>query len=179
MCSDQRFDVSNKSCARAPGVSLNESSNGDCPGLNSKAFASPQTTVPGYPYSTSFGGLRHELPRRYLRHLHWLGPLSDAKLDLCLFVPGMTEPKSSVLDNTPEQIKPWMEALRTRFGSARIALCLEQPAGGLLSHLLGYDFVVLYARNPMSLARHRETLVPSRAKSDASGAYYLPGSTHA
>jgi len=98
---------------------------------------------------------------------------SDAKLDLCLFVPSTAAPESSVLDNTPEQIAPWLESLRTRFNGQKVALCLEQPAGGLLHHLLSYDFVVLYAVNPMSLARHRETLVPSRAKSDASDAYYL------
>ena len=103
---------------------------------------------------------------------------SDAKLDLCLQVPGAGKPEHSILDNTPEQIASWLEALRTRFDGQPIALCLEQPAGGLLHHLLSYDFVVLYAINPMSLARHRETLITSRAKSDKSDAYYLMDLVH-
>ena len=98
---------------------------------------------------------------------------SDATLDLCLFVPGAGEAEYSTLDNTAEQLAPWLEALRRRFNGEKVALCLEQPAGGLLAHLLGYDFVVLYALNPLSLARHRETLITSRAKSDKSDAYYL------
>jgi Transposase len=98
---------------------------------------------------------------------------SDAKLDLCLQVPGTVELEHSTLDNTPEQIALWLNALRTRFAGQRVALCLEQPAGGLLHHFLSCDFVVLYAVNPMSLARHRETLITSRAKSDKSDAYYL------
>ena len=98
---------------------------------------------------------------------------SDAKLDLCLCVPGTGELEHSSIDNTPEQIAPWLETLRKRFAGQPVALCLEQPAGGLLHHFLSYDFVVLYAVNPMSLARHRETLVTSRAKSDKSDAYYL------
>lgn len=98
---------------------------------------------------------------------------SDDELDLCLHVPGTTEPEFYVIDNTPEQLAPWLEALRTRFDGAKVALCLEQPAGGLLYHFLNCDWLVVYAVNPMSLTRHRETLVTSRAKSDASDAYYL------
>jgi transposase len=43
----------------------------------------------------------------------------------------------------------------------------------LLYHFLQCDFLEVYAVNPMSLARHRETLVTSRAKSDATDALYL------
>ena len=103
---------------------------------------------------------------------------SDTKLDICLQMPGVKTPEYSVLDNTPEQIAPWLEMLRRRFAGQKVALCLEQPARGLLHHLLGCDFVVLYAVNPMSLARHRETLITSRAKSDQSDAYYLMDLVH-
>ena len=98
---------------------------------------------------------------------------SDAKLDLCLQVPGVEQPEYATIDNTPEAIAPWLETVGTRFGGQSVAVCLEQPAGGLVHHLLSCDFVVLYAINPMSLARHRETLITSRAKSDKSDAYYL------
>jgi len=98
---------------------------------------------------------------------------SDQELDLCLYVPHSKEPEFSVIDNTPEQLAPWLESLSTRFQGAKVALCLEQPAGGLLYHFLHCDWLVVYAVNPMSLTRHRETLVTSRAKSDASDAYYL------
>jgi hypothetical protein len=55
---------------------------------------------------------------------------SDAKLDLCLQVPGTGETQHSSIDNTPEQIAPWLEALRTRLGGQTVALCMEQPTGG-------------------------------------------------
>ena len=98
---------------------------------------------------------------------------SDAKLDLCLQVPDAEPPEYTTIDNTPEQIAPYLEVLRARFQGAKVALCLEQPAGGLLYHFLNCDWLVVYAVNPMSLTRHRETLVTSRAKSDAGDAYYL------
>jgi transposase len=98
---------------------------------------------------------------------------SDEELDLCLCEPGAKQPQFCVIDNTPEQLAPWLEALRARFNGAKVALCLEQPAGGLLYHFVNCDWLVVYAVNPMSLTRHRETLVTSRAKSDACDAYYL------
>jgi hypothetical protein len=36
-----------------------------------------------------------------------------------------------------------------------VAICLEQPAAGLLHALIGHDFIVLYPINPMSLALSR------------------------
>jgi transposase len=103
---------------------------------------------------------------------------SDAKLDLCVCVPTTGEREYSTLDNTPEQIAPWLQALRVHFSAQikagqQVALCLEQPAGGLLYHFLNCEWLEVYAVNPMSLSRHRETLVTSRAKSDAGDAYYL------
>jgi transposase len=132
--------------------------------------------VPGYHYFTSWKEslMRHTITAPTAVFTAFIGlDRSDEQLDLCLQVPGTAEPEYSVLDNTPEQIAPWLETLRQRFQGAKVALCLEQPAGGLLYHFLGWDFVTVYAVNPMSLTRHRETLVTSRAKSDPTDAYYL------
>ena len=98
---------------------------------------------------------------------------SDAKLDFCLQVPGAAQSEYSILENTPETVAPWLEALRVRFNGGKVAVCIEQPAGGLLYHFLNCQWLVVYAVNPMALARHRETLITSRAKSDAIDAYYL------
>jgi len=73
------LDVSNQSFARAPGLSFNESSNGDCPGLIYKAFAAPQAAVPGY-HLFYVGGDCHEHPHSAARHREALVP-SRAKSD--------------------------------------------------------------------------------------------------
>lgn len=102
---------------------------------------------------------------------------SDAKLDLCLLSAGEETPHAefSVLENTPEKIAAWLIEQRTRFAGQPVALALEQPAPGLLAHLQahGGDFVTLFALNPVSLARYRESLQTSRAKCDAGDAFYL------
>ncbi len=70
------------------------------------------------------------------------------------------------LENTPEVIQRWMQGLRQRFAGQSVALCFEQPAPALLHQLAGCDFVQLYAINPMTLARYRQTFTTSRAKDD-------------
>jgi Transposase len=55
----------------------------------------------------------------------------------------------------------------------RVAICVEQPAAGLIHALMGYDFVVLFPINPVTLARYREAFTPSRAKDDPTDADLL------
>jgi len=54
-----------------------------------------------------------------------------------------------------------------------VAICVEQPAAGLIHALMGYDFVVLFPINPVTLARYREAFTPSRAKDDPTDADLL------
>ena len=108
---------------------------------------------------------------------------SDAKLDLCLLAAGddVKQAQLSVLENTPEKIVAWLDEQRLRFDGAPMALALEQPASALLAHLQahGGDFLTLFALNPVSLARYRESLQTSRAKCDAGDAFYLMNSPYA
>jgi len=97
---------------------------------------------------------------------------SDRQIDICLHVPGST-PQYLVLDNKPETILPWLDTLRQNFGGQPVALCLEQPAGGLLHLLTGHDFLTLYAINPLTLSKYRTAFTTSHAKDDPGDAYFL------
>lgn len=70
------------------------------------------------------------------------------------------------LEQTPEALGDWVNAMRARFPNGKIAVCLEQARGALLSALLKYEHIVAYPVNPKSLARFRETFYPSRTKND-------------
>ena len=54
--------------------------------------------------------------------------------------------------------------------SARVAICLEQPAASLILFLETYDWITLYAINPITLQKFREAFVTSRAKDDGKDA---------
>ena len=77
-----------------------------------------------------------------------------------------TQRESATLEQTPEAIAQWANALRSRFPDGTIAVCLEQTRGALVSALLGYEHLVLFPVNPKSLARFREAFYPSRSKDD-------------
>jgi transposase len=74
------------------------------------------------------------------------------------------------LEHTPEAIARWAAALAERFPNGKIALCLEQAKGPLISALMAYPFLVLYPVNPATAARYRQAFKTSRAKSDPSDA---------
>jgi len=78
--------------------------------------------------------------------------------------------ETSTLEHTPEAIAQWAAALQTRFPDGKIALCLEQARGPLISALMAYPFLVLYPVNPATTARYRQAFKTSRAKSDPSDA---------
>lgn len=48
----------------------------------------------------------------------------------------------------------------------KILVCLEQSRGGLIDHLMGYEFFELYPINPNQLANYRATFKTSGAKAD-------------
>lgn len=98
---------------------------------------------------------------------------SDAKHDVCLVDTATGEQELSAISHTPEALDEWARSLRTRFGSAPVAICLEQSRGPLIYALLKYDFLVLYPINPKTLSKFREAFTPSRAKDDPRDAEYL------
>src|SRR5712691_7308983 len=95
---------------------------------------------------------------------------ADAKHDLCLQAAGTAKRERFQLDHTPEAIEAWVTTLRTRFSGQPVAVCLELTKGPLVSALRKYDFLVLFPINPLTLARYREALTPSRAKDDPTDA---------
>lgn len=94
----------------------------------------------------------------------------SAEHALCLYDCTTGQQESSTLEHTPEAIAQWARALEKRFPNGKIALCLEQAKGALISALLAYSFLVLYPVNPTTAARYRQAFKTSRAKSDPSDA---------
>jgi len=90
----------------------------------------------------------------------------DEKHALSLCAAGHTVVERAILEQTPEALAQWANALRVRFPGGKIAVALEQSRGALLSGLLQYEHLVAYPINPKSLARFREVLYPSRSKDD-------------
>lgn len=78
------------------------------------------------------------------------------------------------IEQNPEALMDWIGQLQQRFGGqGKILVCLEQSRGGLIYHLMGYEFFELYPINPLQLARYRETFSPGRAKDDRPDAELL------
>ncbi len=98
---------------------------------------------------------------------------SDKKHDSCLVDTATGAQELSVVKHPPESLDEWARSLRTRFGGAQVAVCLEQSRGPLIYALLKYDFLILCPINPKTLARFREAFTPSRAKDDPRDAEYL------
>jgi transposase len=98
---------------------------------------------------------------------------SDRKADLHLINTRSGERKNCVIDTSPEALWAWLLQLRQQFPDARVALCLEQPAGHLISFLETYDWITLYPINPITLQKFREAFVTSRAKDDSRDAFFL------
>jgi transposase len=90
----------------------------------------------------------------------------DEKHALSLCAAGSTALERTTLEQTPEALAAWANALRTRFPNRKVAVALEQARGALLAGLSQYEHIVLFPVNPKSLARFREALHPSRSKDD-------------
>jgi transposase len=98
---------------------------------------------------------------------------SDRKADLHLIDTRSGQRRSAVIDTPPEALWEWLLQLREQHPQARVALCLEQPAGHLISFLEAYEWITLYPINPITLQKYREAFVTSRAKDDTRDAYFL------
>jgi len=98
---------------------------------------------------------------------------SDKKADLHLIDTRSGAARSLSIGTAPEALHDGLLQLRQQFPAARVALCLEQPAAGLILFLETYAWLTLYAINPVTLQKFREAFVTSRAKDDARDARYL------
>lgn len=98
---------------------------------------------------------------------------SDAKADLCLIDSRTGERRRAVIATTPEALWEWLLQLRQQYPTARVGLCLEQPAVHLVTFLEAYVWITLHPINPITLQKYREAFVTSRAKDDAKDAEYL------
>lgn len=98
---------------------------------------------------------------------------ADRKHDVSVVSAAGGKPVHQVIQHTPEALSEWLDKLRKQYPTGQVALCLEQSKGALIFHLLMYDFLTLFPINPKSLARFREALTSSGAKSDCSDAEYL------
>src|SRR5262249_2826328 len=91
---------------------------------------------------------------------------ADEEHALSLCPCGSTTVERMTLEQTPEALAKWANALRTRFANGKIAIALEQARGAVLAGLSQYEHIVAFPINPKSLARFREALYPSRSKND-------------
>ena len=98
---------------------------------------------------------------------------SDRKADLHLINTHTGSATKQTIATSPESLHDWLAQLRQQYPSHRIALCLEQPAANLILFLESYSWLTLYAINPITLQKFRETFVTSRAKDDAKDAEFL------
>lgn len=98
---------------------------------------------------------------------------SDRTADLHLIDTRTGQRQSLTLDTSPEALWEWLLQLRAQHPGARVALCLKQPAGHLVSFLEAYEWLRLYPINPLTLKKYREAFVTSRAKDDRHDAQYL------
>jgi transposase len=97
---------------------------------------------------------------------------ADKKADLHLVDTRTDQHHSAVIDTSPEALWEWLLQLRQQHPQARVALCLEQPAGHLIAFLEAYEWITLFPINPIVLQKFRETFVTSRAKDDSQDAFY-------
>lgn len=98
---------------------------------------------------------------------------SDRKADLTLIHTATSESVKQTIATSPESLHTWLAQLRQQHPASRIAICLEQPAANLILFLETYSWITLYAINPITLQKFRETFVTSRAKDDAMDSHYL------
>ena len=98
---------------------------------------------------------------------------AEATHDGCLQAAGAAQREGLTLEHTPEAIEAWgstRRTRRTRCSGQPVAVCLALTQGPLVSAVRTYDFLVLFPINPLTLARYRAALTPSRATDDPTDA---------
>jgi transposase len=96
----------------------------------------------------------------------------DRQHALCLFWPDGSRECTS-LEHTPEAIAKWIALVKRRAVGGRILIALEQSRGAVMNALEGFEGIELYPINPKQLARYRESVYPSGAKTDPKDAELL------
>jgi len=96
---------------------------------------------------------------------------ADAEHAVCLLTEDAVQHATVAQDAAA--LDEWVAALRKRFGSRPVAVCLEQSRGALLYALMKYDSLVLFPLNPKQLAKYRQAFRPSGAKDDPTDAELL------
>jgi transposase len=91
---------------------------------------------------------------------------ADRKHDIALYDCASATWQESLIKTRPQDLLDWVNQLRQRYGSGKIAVALEQKRGPLLYALCQYDNLVLFPINPRLVANYRKAFQPSRAKSD-------------
>ena len=69
---------------------------------------------------------------------------ADQKHDIAMKIAGETRMTLKTIEHSPEALSQWINDLRQRFGSGKIAICLEQSKGALINFLISHDFIILY-----------------------------------
>jgi len=96
---------------------------------------------------------------------------ADREHAVCLL--GEAGPEHAPLTQHPCDIAQWRTQLRQRFPGRPLRVAVEQSRGPLIYALLAQGDVEVYPVNPKQLARYRESLYPSGAKSDPNDAELL------
>jgi transposase len=104
----------------------------------------------------------------------WIGiDWADEGHQVCEYEVNNGSKQNYAIQHSAESLQEWVNQLRTRYQGKRIAVVLEQARGGLIYALMSADFIEIYPVNPQSLAKFRQALYPSGAKSDPSDADLL------
>src|SRR4029079_13113585 len=84
---------------------------------------------------------------------------SDRKGDLHLIDTRTGQTQKQTVATSPEALHDWLFQLRQQHPQARVAICPEQPAANLILFLETYNWITLYAINPITLQKFRESFV--------------------
>lgn len=95
---------------------------------------------------------------------------ADAKVDVC--VRRGETCRFETVATRPAALRAWWRSLRAAH-PGEMAVVFEQPAENLIAFFAGEPGVVLYALNPATVARYRESFVTSRAKDDPSDGAWM------
>lgn len=96
---------------------------------------------------------------------------ADREHAVCLL--GEAGLEHATLPQHPRDVAQWRTQLRQRFGDRPLLVAVEQSRGALIHALLAQGDIDVYPVNPKQLARYREALFPSGAKSDPGDAELL------
>ena len=106
--------------------------------------------------------------------IHHLGcDRSDYHLDLTLLEAADEQPEHTKIPARAAELSGYLGQWRRRYPRHQLAVCFEQPAANLIAMFSRFEFVILYAINPATLASYRDAFVTSGAKDDPSDSYWL------